>query len=137
MDLQLKDRVYVVTGGARGLGRATAEVLVADGAKVVISGRNADSLAEASELVSVLHRQRKEGLGPAYLAGFHVALDGGAERIIEMDADFSHDPAYLPVLIEATEEAVYNSLFQATTVRSASGSAEAIPVDRVLDLVKK
>jgi 3-oxoacyl-[acyl-carrier protein] reductase len=48
MDLQLKDRVYVVTGGARGLGRATADVLVADGAKVVISGRSADSLAEAA-----------------------------------------------------------------------------------------
>ena len=48
MDLQLKDRAYVVTGGARGLGRATAEVLVADGAKVVISGRSADSLREAA-----------------------------------------------------------------------------------------
>ena len=48
MDLQLKDRVYIVTGGARGLGRATADVLVADGAKVVISGRNAESLAEAA-----------------------------------------------------------------------------------------
>ena len=47
MDLELKDRVYIVTGGARGLGRATADVLVADGAKVVLSGRNAESLAEA------------------------------------------------------------------------------------------
>jgi len=48
MDLQLKDRVYLVTGGARGLGRATADVLVADGAKVVISGRSEESLSEAS-----------------------------------------------------------------------------------------
>jgi 3-oxoacyl-[acyl-carrier protein] reductase len=48
MDLELKDRVYLVTGGARGLGRATADVLVADGAKVVISGRSEESLAEAS-----------------------------------------------------------------------------------------
>jgi 3-oxoacyl-[acyl-carrier protein] reductase len=47
MDLQLKDRVYIVTGGARGLGRATAEVLVADGAQVVVSGRNADTLKQA------------------------------------------------------------------------------------------
>jgi 3-oxoacyl-[acyl-carrier protein] reductase len=47
MDLQLKDRVYVVTGGARGLGRATAEVLVADGAKVVLSGRSEESLDKA------------------------------------------------------------------------------------------
>jgi 3-oxoacyl-[acyl-carrier protein] reductase len=47
MDLQLQDRVYLVTGGARGLGRATADVLVADGARVVLSGRNADSLDAA------------------------------------------------------------------------------------------
>ena len=47
MDLDLKDRVYIVTGGARGLGRATADALVADGARVVISGRSAESLAEA------------------------------------------------------------------------------------------
>ena len=55
--------------------------------------------------MDVLHRPRKEGLGPAYLAGFRVALDDGADRIIEMDADFSHDPADLPRLIQATEEA--------------------------------
>ena len=47
MDLQLTDRVYIVTGGARGLGRATADVLVADGARVVLSGRSAESLDEA------------------------------------------------------------------------------------------
>src|ERR687897_212711 len=47
MDLQLKDRVYLVTGGARGLGRATADALVADGARVVLSGRNAASLDAA------------------------------------------------------------------------------------------
>ena len=47
MDLQLKDRVYLVTGGARGLGRATADALVADGARVVLSGRNAESLDSA------------------------------------------------------------------------------------------
>ena len=47
MDLQLKDRVYIVTGGGRGLGRATADALVADGAKVVLSGRGGESLDEA------------------------------------------------------------------------------------------
>ena len=47
MDLELKDRVYLVTGGARGLGRATADALVADGARVVLSGRNAESLDAA------------------------------------------------------------------------------------------
>ena len=69
------------------------------------TGEIADGLAEADDSIAVLHRERKEGLGPAYLAGFRVALDGGAQRIIEMDADFSHDPAYLPGLIEATERA--------------------------------
>jgi dolichol-phosphate mannosyltransferase len=69
------------------------------------TGEIADRLAASDESIGVLHRVRKEGLGPAYLAGFRVALDGGAERIIEMDADFSHDPAYLPRMIEATEHA--------------------------------
>jgi dolichol-phosphate mannosyltransferase len=80
-------------------------VLIVDDNSPDGTGEIADRLAAADESVSVLHRQVKEGLGPAYLAGFRVALDGGAERIIEMDADFSHDPSYLPRLIEATERA--------------------------------
>jgi dolichol-phosphate mannosyltransferase len=67
------------------------------------TGEIADQLASAEESISVLHREEKEGLGPAYLAGFHVALDGGAQRIVEMDADFSHDPSYLPKLIDAAD----------------------------------
>jgi len=65
----------------------------------------ADRLAAEYDDVAVLHRMVKEGLGPAYIAGFHAALSGGAELVIEMDADFSHDPAYLPRLIGAAEEA--------------------------------
>ena len=80
-------------------------VLIVDDNSPDGTGEIADRLAAADESVSVLHRKLKEGLGPAYLAGFRVALDGGAERIIEMDADFSHDPSYLPRLIEATERA--------------------------------
>jgi dolichol-phosphate mannosyltransferase len=80
-------------------------VLIVDDNSPDGTGEIADRLASSDESVAVLHRARKEGLGPAYLAGFRVALDGGAERIIEMDADFSHDPAYLPRLIEATEHA--------------------------------
>jgi dolichol-phosphate mannosyltransferase len=80
-------------------------VLIVDDNSPDGTGEIADRLAAADESVSVLHRQLKEGLGPAYLAGFGVALDGGAERIIEMDADFSHDPSYLPRLIAATERA--------------------------------
>jgi dolichol-phosphate mannosyltransferase len=80
-------------------------VLVVDDNSPDGTGEIADRLAGGDESVAVLHRQRKEGLGPAYLAGFRVALDGGAQRIIEMDADFSHDPAYLPALIDATDDA--------------------------------
>ena len=52
----------------------------------------------------MLHRTAKEGLGPAYLAGFRAALAGGAELVVEMDADFSHDPAYLPRLLARRRE---------------------------------
>ena len=76
-------------------------VLVVDDNSPDGTGEIADRLAELDERSRVLHRARKEGLGPAYLAGFDVALDGGAERIIEMDADFSHDPALSAELIEA------------------------------------
>jgi dolichol-phosphate mannosyltransferase len=81
----------------------SARVLVVDDNSPDGTGEIADQLAAANDSISVLHRKRKEGLGPAYLAGFHVALDSGAERIIEMDADFSHDPAYLPNLIGAAD----------------------------------
>ena len=83
----------------------SGRVLVVDDNSPDGTGEIADRLAASTESIAVLHRDRKEGLGPAYLAGFRVALDAGAERIIEMDADFSHDPAYLPRLIEATERA--------------------------------
>ena len=84
---------------------AYGRVLVVDDSSPDGTGEIADRLASAEDSVDVLHRPRKEGLGPAYLAGFRVALDDGADRIIEMDADFSHDPADLPRLIQATEEA--------------------------------
>jgi dolichol-phosphate mannosyltransferase len=84
---------------------ASRRVLIVDDNSPDGTGEIADRLAVSDGSIAVLHRERKEGLGPAYLAGFRVALDGGAERIIEMDADFSHDPAFLPKLIEATEDA--------------------------------
>jgi dolichol-phosphate mannosyltransferase len=84
---------------------ASSKVLIVDDNSPDGTGEIADRLAETSESIDVLHRERKEGLGPAYLAGFHEALAGGAGRIIEMDADFSHDPAYLPKLIAATDDA--------------------------------
>ena len=76
-------------------------VLVIDDNSPDGTGELADHLAAEREWVSVLHRERKEGLGPAYLAGFREALDADAEYVLEMDADLSHDPAAVPRLIEA------------------------------------
>jgi dolichol-phosphate mannosyltransferase len=69
------------------------------------TGAAADALAAELEPVEVLHRPGKQGLGRAYLHGFRHALDAGADLILEMDADFSHDPADLPRLIRAAEGA--------------------------------
>lgn len=77
-------------------------VLVVDDASPDGTGAIADRLAAADERIRVLHRAGKQGLGPAYVAGFGRALAGGAERIVQMDADFSHDPADVPRLIAAT-----------------------------------
>lgn len=76
-------------------------VLVVDDNSPDGTGKLADRLAEELGFVSVLHRPRKEGLGPAYLAGFRRALADGAEYVLEMDCDFSHDPADVPRLIDA------------------------------------
>jgi dolichol-phosphate mannosyltransferase len=80
-------------------------VLVIDDGSPDGTGEIADELARELEHVHVLHRPRKEGLGPAYLAGFRRALDDGADLILEMDCDFSHDPADVPRLLAAAEEA--------------------------------
>jgi dolichol-phosphate mannosyltransferase len=84
---------------------ASATVLVVDDNSPDGTGRIADRLAAGDGRVEVLHRPRKEGLGPAYLAGFRRALAAGAELVLEMDSDFSHDPAYLPRLLEASGRA--------------------------------
>jgi len=83
----------------------SARVLVVDDSSPDGTGSLADRLAAAEHRIEVLHRPRKEGLGPAYVAGFRHALEAGAGRILEMDADFSHDPADLPRLLAASEEA--------------------------------
>ena len=89
----------------RALGEQGVRVLVIDDNSPDGTGRLADRLAQELEYVDVLHRPRKEGLGPAYIAGFRQALADGAERILEMDCDFSHDPKDVPRLIAATEDA--------------------------------
>jgi dolichol-phosphate mannosyltransferase len=81
------------------------EVLVIDDSSPDGTGEIADRLAAELGWVHVLHRERKEGLGPAYLAGFRRALELGADLVFEMDCDFSHDPADVPRLAEAAERA--------------------------------
>jgi dolichol-phosphate mannosyltransferase len=78
-------------------------VLVIDDNSPDGTGEIADRLAGELDFVSVLHRERKEGLGPAYIAGFRHALADGADLILELDCDFSHDPADVPRLIAACE----------------------------------
>ena len=89
----------------RALGDAVVRVLVVDDNSPDGTGRLADRLAQELDYVDVLHRSRKEGLGPAYIAGFRQALADGAELILEMDCDFSHDPKDVPRLIAATDDA--------------------------------
>jgi dolichol-phosphate mannosyltransferase len=80
-------------------------VLIVDDGSPDGTGDIADRLAAELEPVRVLHRDRKEGLGRAYLAGFRVALGEGAELVMEMDSDFSHDPADVPRLVAAADAA--------------------------------
>jgi dolichol-phosphate mannosyltransferase len=79
-------------------------ILIVDDDSPDGTGAIADRLAAADSRVDVLHRELKEGLGPAYVAGFGRALAAGAERIVQMDADLSHDPADVPRLITATAD---------------------------------
>ena len=80
-------------------------VLVVDDSSPDGTGEIADRLAGEHEAVQVLHRAGKEGLGRAYIAGFTRAIEGGADLVLEMDADFSHDPTDIPRLIEAAGDA--------------------------------
>jgi dolichol-phosphate mannosyltransferase len=87
----------------RALGNKGVRVLVIDDNSPDGTGPLADQLATELDYVDVLHRERKEGLGPAYLAGFRRALSDGAELVLEMDCDFSHDPNDVPRLLAAVE----------------------------------
>jgi dolichol-phosphate mannosyltransferase len=87
----------------RGLGEYGVRVLVIDDNSPDGTGEIADRLAAELGYVDVLHRARKEGLGPAYLDGFRRALADGAELVLEMDCDFSHNPADVQRLIAEAE----------------------------------
>lgn len=90
------------------LGRAVPgdyRILVVDDSSPDGTGRLAEAMADEVGAIEVMHRPGKDGLGHAYLAGFARALAGGAELVIQMDSDFSHDPRYLRDLLRASEEA--------------------------------
>jgi dolichol-phosphate mannosyltransferase len=81
-----------------------ATLLVVDDGSPDGTGRLADEMAATDPRVRVLHRRAKEGLGRAYVAGFLAALEAGAQHVVQMDADGSHDPARLPALVGALDE---------------------------------
>lgn len=81
------------------------DILVVDDRSPDGTGQIADELAASDARVAVLHRQEKRGLGPAYVAGFREALARGYDLIVQMDADFSHDPKYLPTMLALAHEA--------------------------------
>ena len=97
---------------AAAMAKAALENLPSDGGILFVddnspdgTGGILDGLAAKEPRISVLHREKKEGLGRAYVAGFARALSMGAERIVEMDCDFSHDPADIGRMLEASENA--------------------------------
>ncbi len=82
------------------------DILVVDDNSPDGTGHVADELAAQEPRVKVLHREKKQGLGRAYLHAFRWALDAGYTWVLEMDADFSHDPRYLPTFLDAAESGV-------------------------------
>jgi dolichol-phosphate mannosyltransferase len=97
----------IVTAAGEVLATAAPEgyrVLVVDDGSPDGTGELADALAAAHSWVQVLHRTEKSGIGPAYLAGFRHALEHGAGYVMEMDSDFSHDPADLARLLGAVHD---------------------------------
>jgi dolichol-phosphate mannosyltransferase len=95
--------VAAAQGALAQVNDADPHVLIVDDASPDGTGQIADRLAAAGPAVEVLHRTVRDGLGPAYLAGFARALERGAELICEMDADLSHDPADIPRLVAAID----------------------------------
>ncbi len=98
------DNLPTLVGELLALGVPGLEVLVVDDNSPDGTGQVADDLAQRyPDRVHVMHRAGKLGLGTAYLAGFRYALEQGADYIVQMDADFSHSPGYIPQFLEAVE----------------------------------
>jgi len=83
----------------------SGRIMVVDDNSPDGTGRIADSLAERCQNLAVIHRQEKQGIGPAYISGFKQALTTDTRYIFEMDCDFSHDPTNIPAFLKAIEDA--------------------------------
>ncbi len=94
-----------------GLGIDGLGVLFVDDNSPDGTGALLDALSKEDARVKVLHRERKEGLGRAYVAGFRAALEQGAERIVQMDCDFSHDPKDVARLLAEDADLVIGSRY--------------------------
>ncbi|MBA2523274.1 MAG: polyprenol monophosphomannose synthase, partial [Solirubrobacterales bacterium] len=99
------DNLEPLVAAVLGAAPAGTGLLVVDDASPDGTGEIADRLGALDPRVSVLHRPTKEGLGPAYVAGFQRVLAEGADLVVQMDADFSHDPGDVPRLIAAAADA--------------------------------
>ncbi len=108
---------------------AGGTVLIVDDASPDGTGRIADDLAGRHGEIEVLHRPGKQGLGPAYVAGFGLALDRGAGLVAQMDADWSHDPGDLPRLVAAAGSA---DLVLGSRYVAGGGVADWGPVRRLI-----
>jgi len=100
-----RENLEAMVAALLGVLPAGGRILVIDDSSPDGTGEIADRLAAEHEAVGVLHRPRKEGLGPAYLDGFRRALELGADLVLEMDCDFSHDPNDVPRLVAAAGDA--------------------------------
>jgi len=100
-----RENIEPMVSALRGLDLDDLHVLVIDDSSPDGTGDIADRLASQDDHVHVLHRSKKEGLGPAYLAGFRRARELAADLVFEMDCDFSHDPTDVPRLVAAAENA--------------------------------
>jgi dolichol-phosphate mannosyltransferase len=123
------DNLEAVVAAVRAVLPPPRRVLVVDDRSPDGTGRLADRLASTHDDVEALHRSGRRGLGPAYVAGFERALAGGAGLVAQMDADLSHDPADLPRLLAAAEDA---DLVLGSRYVAGGGVAEWGPLRRAV-----
>ena len=103
------------------------DILIVDDSSPDGTGEVADALARRDSRVKVLHRPHKDGLGRAYLAGFAHALSEGYGRVLEMDADCSHDPPALPSLLRRPSTTIDRTMIRSRDWRAHSAQASSLP----------